>query len=294
MPAKVSDFPDICKTIYAERESLTRIYSTYIEELRKTSSRYNQAYANKLEEASGMLKPAKLKEFEHEVTDFKEYIQKFSKENHISLKITKRQKDFVRYNNKIRHSLITGKSLNRIRDFIGFRITLLTPSKDTMETVHLCYKVLIEAIDFFVTKKGALPMEATEVPKSDFDSNQFPNIIVPKENVSLLGEYFDNVKDFVFAPKSKGYQSLHVVIQKANGLTFEIQVRTLAMDIVAEYGSASHSIFEQERKEDSDICLDYSKINIPGFYFTPGDNSHSPIIYDNIGLIKSVDPFGLL
>lgn len=289
MPASITEFPDICSVIYRERTSIAGIYSKYIEELEKTSSRYNQAYANKLKLALDMQKPAKLREVERDFADFKTYMKKFTAKHNIHLVITKRQKDFIRYNNKIRYRLVNGIPLNQLRDFLGLRIVLMSPPKDTLESVNLCYNLLMETIDFFATKKSAIPMEASVVPESQFDSGKYPDIIVPEDNVALLGEYNNNVKDFIFHPTKNGYQSLHTVLEMQNGLTFEIQVRTFAMDVVAKYGSASHLVFEEKRRESTDICLDLSKVKIPGFTALPDGT-----IVDNIGLVKSINPFDFL
>ncbi len=187
MPASITDFPDICNVIYRERTSIAGIYSRYIEELEKTSSRYNQGYANKLKAALDMQKPAKLREVERDFADFKTYMKKFTAKHNIYLVITKRQKDFI------------------------------------------------------------------------------------------------------FHPTKNGYQSLHTVLEMQNGLTFEIQVRTFAMDVVSKYGSASHLVFEEKRREPTDICLDLSKVEIPGFTALPDGT-----IIDNIGLVKSINPFEFL
>ena len=44
-------------------------------------------------------------------------------------------------------------------------------------------------------------------------------------------------KDFVKKPKNSGYQSLHMIVQFANGKKVEIQLRTIGMDFwsVLEY-----------------------------------------------------------
>lgn len=279
------NFPDIKKVIYEERESLSGIREKYIEILRKSDALHNHLYANKLEESAQMLTQANLKQLEHEFYDFKEHMRQSKINCHMTIKY--RQKDFIRFNDKIRYCLINGLSLDKIRDLIGFRITLQTSFKDTEETVIQCYQLLNHIIDFFVVSRQCIPLQAEPRINSDFNQSKHPDIIVPEK--SLVTEGFESyIKDYILFPKENGYQSLHIVLKNLSGLTFEVQIRTTAMDIVAENGNAAHDSYKKNRKKNSDICLDYSKINIPGFYY------FNEQIYDSIGLVKSIDPFNTL
>ena len=105
----------------------------------------------------------------------------------------------------------------------------------------------------------------------------------------VIPEFDNNVKDYVANPKPNGYQSLHVVLKKPDGLIFEVQVRTMAMDIVAEHGSANHEPYKAKRYGNGNVNIDLSKINIPGFSFLPNGT-----IIDFVGLTKAIDPFNLL
>ena len=52
-------------------------------------------------------------------------------------------------------------------------------------------------------------------------------------------------KDYVSSPKKSGYQSLHLcLVHMESGVKMEIQIRTSAMHIVAEHGSASHTNYK--------------------------------------------------
>lgn len=290
MLAQIADFPDICSIIYSERKSLNGIRSRYIEELRKTNNLFNSMYANKLEEGAEMLRPAKLKELEREFSAFRDHMRKWTSTN-VPITIKYRQKDFIRYNDKIRLCLTQKgkdlKDLDKISDLLGFRIILSTPAIDSIETVNLTYQVLKEVISFFVLEKHALPIETTLPTDTNFDKNSHPEIVLPKKQ--NIPESFEGVvKDYVMFPKEKGYQSLHIVLRKPNGLTFEVQIRTFAMDFHAELGKASHTLYNKERKAPSDIQLDYSKIDIPGFIYHPNG------ILDQIGLVHAIDPFNNL
>ena len=291
----MAKYPNL-QEVLNEATTMEELYKNYIEILRLEKTLQCNLYANKLEELMKMLQPAYIRGLESEFHGLKSIVSTISKENGTPITLKTRKKDFIGLNKKIRLYIEKGEPLDRLRDFLGFRLILLTGRDDTMESVSLCYKVLNALINFFVTDRGCLPLEASPIWDTGFKQEEHPEIIVPKESLILEG-FKDNVKDYIITPKKNGYQSLHLVIKKPNGLTFEIQVRTQAMDIKAEYGTATHIMHKNNRYKDIELGLDLSNVSMPGFAIVKvkePDGKERIEIYDENGLCKAIDPFNKL
>lgn len=65
------------------------------------------------------------------------------------------------------------------------------------------------------------------------------------------GWKFVEQKDYITAPKSNGYSSLHLHFEK-DGKRFEVQIRTKQMHDHAESGEVNHSLYEAKGKNEVD------------------------------------------
>lgn len=130
--------------------------------------------------------------------------------NNISAKVIGRVKNHYSIYKKFKKK--NRNNINEIYDIIALRVVISNKSKQEVDTISEAYKVL-----------GLIHNQYTPI------SNRF--------------------KDYIASPKSNGYQCLHTTIkpQKASTHPIEIQIRTEEMDKVAEYGLASHWLY-QERK----------------------------------------------
>ena len=108
-----------------------------------------------------------------------------------------------------------GCGVGRVHDLMALRVVLTrppqsvdTPAADTADELALCYQVL-----------GIIHGCWTPFPRT--------------------------LKDYISAPKPNGYRSLHTTVLVGTQ-PLEVQIRTLEMHRVAEYGAAAHWTYKDE------------------------------------------------
>lgn len=278
-------FPDINDS-FIGASNLNIVCSNYIGILNRTEDFYFSQYANKLLEFIDSNK--KISSLEKEFHEIKIFLRNWSKSNSVKLSITSRKKAFIRFNSKIRLFLSDGLDLNGIRDVLGFKLVLFTSKSDSLETQELAYKLMNDLLIFFSIQRKSLLLNAEDRMGEALqpDSEIAKRIFVYDKSL-LRPEFKSKVKNYVQYPKDTGYQGLHAYIKTPTSLVFEIQVKTLAMDIFAD---SIHEIHKKQRYANFKIPLDYSKIQLPGVIFDENDY----LISDKCGLLNSVDPFNII
>jgi guanosine-3',5'-bis(diphosphate) 3'-pyrophosphohydrolase len=102
-------------------------------------------------------------------------------------------------------------------------------------------------------------------PEFNNDITKIPDLIAVRiilENESIENCYIvlglvhqlwtplaGRVSDYIATPKANGYRSLHTKVFVEKGRVMEVQIRTRSMHEQAEYGIASHIIYEQSKSK---------------------------------------------
>ena len=281
-------FVSIEPAIYASR-TMEELWQQSISDLRDDGNIFNAVYANKLEELHNMFAPIKLQELKLEFNALKIRLEEIGRQYGVLITLKGRRKDFVGINKKIRLYLLKKEPIDKLLDIFGFRVIVKTGVKDSPFSIKICYEVMNEIIKFFVTQSNCNPLQAEPLLDTGFDEKKYAkyNIVIPKTDMLLFG-FDNNVKDYVVKLKNNGYQSLHVIFKKPNGLIFEVQVRTEAMDWFAEYGPAAHLGYKIDRYKEAGIDVDFSKVNMQGFRVLENGE-----IVDDVGLCKPIPLFEL-
>ena len=296
-------FPDLEPLLYRSM-TMYELIDEYIEELKKNGSFPCMMYANKLTAFKvASTNPQVLQQLEEDFVEMKGILSQWRKDSKtkFSVSIFKRRKNFIGMNEKIRLFLKKGNNLDMLNDTLGFRIIIGNGKYDTEDSITACYQILTKITEFFVNEKGCIPCELDSVPTSTkFNVNESINnrIIVPAENM-IPEELRRSVKNYILYPKENGYQSLHIVFKTVTEIKFEVQIRTQAMHLHAEYGIAEHSSYKKTRYADSDekITFDKEKVQILGYVALKSENSDGTqreVVHDLVGLDTSIDQFNLL
>lgn len=167
--------------------------------------------------------------------------------------ISGRQKAFIKYWRKVMLYIKNGKPVSAISDILGFRIVYGTNRNfDTLETISKCYEIIEKVIIFFMVEKYFIPLESEPIFSN---VSNIDGILIPKQSDvrGFLLEGLDtNIKDYICNPKPNGYQSLHGIVCSPDNqnVKIELQVRTAAMDEVAENGTAHHAGHDSNRYGD--------------------------------------------
>ena len=173
------------------------------------------------------------------------------------------------------------KSLDTIKDFVGFRIVIYS-GKSEIEQIYDAHRLAKICVDFF-EGQGYIPCKADDVKETDGFETKCSIDIPEKEKVEeILGDYYGFFKNYNLTPKANGYQAIHVIFKDDEGRYIELQIRTLEQDARAEndsceeeksvnvdvedeYLDAGHDEYKKKYKK---IFIDYDRVNLIGFIKT--------------------------
>ena len=191
---------------------------------------------------------------------------------------SQRFKSFIRELYK-RYERVQDGLSPEIKDLPAVRIILLEP--ETQETLKMEYMIALEILENFSSLNSDpkfplyvnLSIPDKLVTKSSFDSAKHQDVLIPDKNV-LIPELSKLGKDYLYYPKSKGYQSFHISFElvRKSDPTFrifaEVQIRTISQHRYAEFGPASHNEYENRRTEKLlDIFkFEKEKVHISGYF----------------------------
>lgn len=191
----------------------------------------------------------------------------------IEFTIEGREKSLFSELNKRVSKIIEGQG-PQIQDLFALRVIILNTGSEK-SNVEKCYTVANTLLGHFsmihplmdtnltwdssVKEMRPLKNERALVQK------KFPQIYLPEES-GMNKLYIVWVKDYIFFPNEKGYQSVHFILVY-KGIPIEIQIRTIQMHYWASHGDANHGAYKKKKKF-QDITLemfDSSKILAPKY-----------------------------
>lgn len=259
------------------------LVQNFAQELRKEGSLQSILHANKLMEYHKMITTSNF--LENLQNNFK-YIQRICNELDFLYSIDGRRKALQSFEDKIAHLLNSSSSLDLLRDIYAFRLIIHDAPQNPMDAIANCY-VAMEKIILYLSSQGFIPCESKiSSQKEKFNPTKHPEIYVPTKPC-LNPKFKDYVKNYIYRPKSNGYQSLHASFRDSRtGRFFEVQIRTATMHIHAEYFGAKHLDYKKKKYSATTQTWDWSKINVSGFYYIPPHDEEKESYLDLAGLIE--------
>lgn len=92
---------------------------------------------------------------------------------------------------------------------------------------------------------------------------------------SIVTDYYrpnpDRLRDWISAPKSNGYESLHTTVMGPEGHWVEVQIRSERMDQIAEKGYAAHWLYKEDKSGSDNLDIWLNRVR--DLLENPGQNA---------------------
>ncbi len=160
---------------------------------------------------------------------------------------------FFKYSEPENHRMVTNSLLATERDRLAFIDSFIDPLKKKLEEGGITYKLKSRTKTAYSIwkkmQKQGVPFEgvadvfAIRIIIDSPEDRETEHALCWKAYSIVTEEYTPDTKrlrDWLSAPKSNGYESLHTTVKDTRGNVVEVQIRTRRMDDIAENGLAAH------------------------------------------------------
>ena len=160
---------------------------------------------------------------------------------------------FFKYSEPENHRMVTNSLLATERDRLAFIDSFIDPLKKKLEEGGITYKLKSRTKTAYsiwkkmqkqgVTFEGVSDVFAIRIIIDSPEDKETEHALCWKAYSIVTEEYTPDTKrlrDWLSAPKSNGYESLHTTVKDTKGNVVEVQIRTRRMDDIAENGLAAH------------------------------------------------------
>lgn len=160
---------------------------------------------------------------------------------------------FFKYSEPENHRMVTNSLLATERERLAFIDSFIDPLKKKLEEGGITYKLKSRTKTAYsiwkkmqkqgVSFEGVADVFAIRIIIDSPEDRETEHALCWKAYSIVTEEYTPDTKrlrDWLSAPKSNGYESLHTTVKDTKGNVVEVQIRTRRMDDIAENGLAAH------------------------------------------------------
>ncbi|MBO5804907.1 MAG: bifunctional (p)ppGpp synthetase/guanosine-3',5'-bis(diphosphate) 3'-pyrophosphohydrolase [Bacteroidales bacterium] len=160
---------------------------------------------------------------------------------------------FFKYSEPENHRTVTNSLLATERERLAFIDSFIDPLKEKLAAGGISYTLKSRTKTAYsiwkkmqkqgVTFEGVADVFAIRIIIDSPEDRETEHALCWKAYSIVTEAYTPDTKrlrDWLSAPKSNGYESLHTTVKDAKGNVVEVQIRTRRMDDIAENGLAAH------------------------------------------------------